>query len=219
MLAIWWQALLDLLYPPKCPGCRERVHTHGEWCGVCFGKLAAYRGIAVSDHHLQAVDSCRTLYEYEGSLKRVIHDMKFRQASQYGSHLSWLLHQGSRIRDFGGIQCVVPVPLHHERLAERGFNQTELIFKQWAQQNGFEWLDCLARIRKTRPQWELTIAERKENIKGAFQVTKPEQITGRNVLLVDDIFTTGLTLDSCAKELKKAGAKQVHCLTLASNAR
>lgn len=208
-----------MLYPPKCPGCRQDVQEHGEWCGVCFGKLAAYRRIPLGEHHLTAIDSCYTLYEYEGSLKRIIHDMKFRQAGQYGPQLSWLVSQGVRLTDFNGIQCVIPVPLHHGRLKERGFNQTELIFRPWAQLNGFVWLDGLARTRKTRPQWELTLPERQENIRGAFRVTSPEQIAGRNILVVDDIFTTGLTLEACARELKKAGAKQVHCLTLASNAR
>lgn len=219
MLERWWQALLDLMYPPKCPACRQGVAEQGEWCGSCTDKIAAYREIAVSEHHLRAVDSCRTLYEYEGSLKRMIHDMKFRKVSRYGQHLNWLLSYGSRNRSFDNIHFVMPVPLHSERLSERGFNQTELIFKNWALARGFEWLAGLTRVRKTRPQWELTLADRKDNIKGAFRVSCPERITGRNVLLVDDIFTTGLTLDECAKTLKKAGAKQVHCLTLASNAR
>jgi len=219
MLENWWQALLDLLYPPKCPACRQNVMEHGQWCSPCAAKIAAYRQIAVSEHHLRSVDSCCTLYEYEGSLKRMIHDMKFRKAARYGQHLSWLLSQGSRGRNFDHIHCVVPVPLHSERLFERGFNQTELIFKTWALAYGLEWLAGLARVRRTRPQWELTLSDRKGNIKGAFKVICPERITGRNILLVDDIFTTGLTLDECARELKKAGAKQVHCLTLASNAR
>lgn len=211
--------LLDLLYPPKCPGCRAGVTEHGAWCGVCADAVKDRRQIALTEHKLTAIDACHTLYDYEGSLKRVMHDMKFRQAARYGKHLAWLLERGAVELSFPAPHGVIPVPLHAGRLAERGFNQTELIFKDWAAKRGLEWLDVLVRTRQTQPQWELNLAGRKANIRGAFSVARPAAIAGRNLLLVDDIFTTGLTLNECAKELKKAGAKQVYCLTLASNAR
>lgn len=181
--------------------------------------LADGRALSAAEHYLKAVEDCFTLYKYEVGLKRVIHDMKFRKAKRYGRHLNWLLETGCRDRSFKGVDAVVPVPLHADRLNERGFNQTELIFRTWAENRGLKWQEALIRIRKTKPQWELTLAERRSNIKGAFRVIRTEFVTGKSILLVDDIFTTGLTLDECAKELKKAGAKQVSCLTLASNAK
>jgi len=83
---------------------------------------------------------------------------------------------------------------------------------------GWPWEEVLARIRATEPQWELTPGERRKNIKGAFGSTRPELIRDKNILLVDDIFTTGITLNECARVLKKAGARKVFGLALASGA-
>jgi predicted amidophosphoribosyltransferase len=79
--------------------------------------------------------------------------------------------------------------------------------------------ELLERVRHTIPQWELKSTERKNNIKGAFVVTHPEMVRNKDILLVDDIITTGITLDECAKVLKKAGAASVHALVVASGAR
>ena len=115
---------------------------------------------------------------------------------------------------------MVPVPLDQHKLAERGFNQTELIFKTWAKRQQFIWLDCLERLRPTQPQWELNKKARQANISGAFRVIPDDtvRLQGRDVFIVDDIFTTGITLAECARSLKKAGANRVYGLVLASGA-
>ncbi len=112
---------------------------------------------------------------------------------------------------------VVPVPLHRDKEAKRGFNQSELIFRDWFTAQGWHWQRALARVRPTRPQHGLDAAARAENLKGAFALAENAQIQGLPVLLVDDIFTTGATALACARELKKAGAPRVDVLTLASD--
>jgi ComF family protein len=218
VLSDWWAAFLDLIYPPRCPVCRAAVDRQGTFCRPCLAAVLAPREIAVAARRLKSLDSCRVLCEYTAGIKQLIRDLKFRKAGRRAVPLGRLLEQQLDSCGFAGIDVVVPVPLHAARLAERGYNQTELIFRRWSESRGWPWLDVLERVRPTVPQWELDLAARRQNIKGAFRVTRPEVLPGKNILLVDDILTTGLTLNECAKVLKKSGAAKVAALTLASGA-
>lgn len=209
-----------MIYPPSCPGCKKQVDEQGAWCTACLAQILAPRTIYGSRHGLIFLDSCQVICEYTGVLKRIIHDMKFRHQKKYGGYLRWLLQYNPSESECIPWSVVIPVPLHKERLQERGYNQTEAIFKKWAQEMDMEWMpDALLRNRYTIPQWELNLHERKGNMKDAFMVVESERIKKRNILLVDDIITTGITLDECAKELKKAGASRVQALVIASGAR
>ena len=118
------------------------------------------------------------------------------------------------------LNLIIPVPLHRSRLRQRGFNQAVLIGRILARQLSLPMqLDVLARIRPTEPQIELSAEKRRINVKGAFSVIRPDCIAGKRVLLLDDVMTTGSTLDECAKELKKAGADMVIAVTTARTAR
>lgn len=118
---------------------------------------------------------------------------------------------------------IVPVPLHPSRRRERGFNQSELLAVGLARALGRQRAgaapqvakDCLRRKRATPPQTGLSVAARRENLRGAFEVIKPDAIRGRSIVLVDDVMTTGATLSACARALKHAGAAQVMGFTLA----
>jgi len=215
-----WSTILDIIYPPKCPACKTPVNEQGAWCQTCLSKIISVRHINMAEHRLTALDSCRVVCEYTGGLKRILHDMKFRQQQRYATHLRWLIQHNINTTEISHIDYVIPIPLHTERLKERGYNQTEAIFKEWAMKRKITWLpDALQRTRHTIPQWELNITERKQNITGAFIIGQPEIIINKHIILVDDIITTGITLDECAKILKKAGATSVHGLTVASGAR
>ena len=145
--------------------------------------------------------------------------MKFRQQQKYAIHLRWLLRRYVNIDGFTALHDVIPVPLHSHRLKERGYNQTEAIFKSWAREEKLSWSpNCLQRIRSTTPQWQLNRSQRKENMKEAFAIYEPEIVRNRHIILVDDIVTTGITLDECSKVLKQAGAMSVQALVIASGA-
>ena len=220
MLTSYWSTFLNIIYPPKCPACKALVQEHGAWCSRCLAEILAVRDINLIEHHLKYLTSCRAVCEYTGGLKRIIHDMKFRQQRRYAIYLAWLLAGSKRPAYFSAIDCVVPVPLHADRLKERSYNQTEAIFKGWSKKEKLLWLpDVLVRTKHTIPQWKLTLSERRTNIKGAFLITRPQVVKDKNILLVDDIITTGITLDECAKVLKKAGAASVHGFSVASGAR
>lgn len=220
MFGNFWTTLLDIIYPPKCPACKTPVHEQGAWCQICLAKILSVRQINMIEHNLTALNSCRVVCEYTGGLKRIIHDMKFRHEQRYGIYLRWLIKQNINIKYFPHIDYVIPVPLHIARLKERGYNQTEAIFKDWAKAEKMSWRpELLERTRHTIPQWELKMTERRQNMKNAFIITKPEMVKNKHIIIVDDIITTGITLDECAKVLKKAGAASVHGLAVASGAR
>lgn len=217
MLKSLWHSFLDMLFPPKCPVCRITVETHGAWCSTCYRQAWQPRSISPVSHGLKSLDACYALCDYTAGVQRLIRDMKFRRMRRLGCHMNWLVNH-TPLNYFESTDIVVPVPLSPERLNDRGFNQTERIFRLWAETRRLNWEEILVRQKATLPQWELRLQERRANIKGAFVVTRPEIIAGRHILLVDDIFTTGLTMDECAKVLKKAGAKKVTGLAVASGA-
>jgi ComF family protein len=111
---------------------------------------------------------------------------------------------------------IMPVPLHPRKLRERNFNQSLLLARSAAHLLGAE-LDFLSlrRIKYTQPQTGLKSNERRKNVRGAFEVVNRNVVKGRSVLLVDDVTTTGSTLNECARTLRRAGAREVFCLTLA----
>lgn len=159
----------------------------------------------------------RSFGVYDGSLMEAIHLLKYRKKSLLSRPLSTLARETFfQFWDVGGIDLLVSVPLHVKRLRERGFNQAHLLIRRWARQDGIL-LDGLTLIRSrwTEPQTTLSRTERRKNIKGAFSLRHPEKIKGRKVLLVDDVYTTGATVNECARVLMKAGAEFVDVLTLA----
>jgi len=179
-------------------------------CGLCqsahppFERAVAYGG-------------------YEGGLRDLIHLLKYQQVRPAAAVLGRML--GETLANLeptlpGGTMAVVPVPLHARKLAQRGFNQSERIaraaLKHVAQPSRYELLTgVLERIRETRSQIGLTRHQRRENLRGAFAVKTVGAIADREVLLVDDVFTTGTTVSECARVLQRAGANRVWVATLA----
>jgi ComF family protein len=218
VLKDWWIALLDLIYPPVCPLCRKSIAEHDALCRECLRKVLANRRLNVLYRKLGALDACHIICEYSGGINVLLGKLKFQDQPRYAKYCGRILEDCFDVSQFGPIDIVVPVPLHPKRLAARGYNQTTMIFFKWAKSREMNWCEALERIRATEPQWELEQRERLKNIKGAFQLTRQELVEGKTVLLVDDITTTGTTLNECAKTLKKGGATKVIGLAFASDA-
>ncbi len=169
-------------------------------------------------------DRARSYGLYTGKLRAAILQLKFRRRERLGARLGALLASTwVSLEDSREPAVVVPVPLHNSRLRERGFNQAELLARglcaglQTTRQSAGAGIEtrCLRRTRATRPQTGLSVRARRENVRGVFDVTRPERVRGRAVVLVDDVMTTGATLSACAATLKRAGAARVLALTLA----
>ncbi len=160
---------------------------------------------------------------YESGLRELIHLLKYNQVRPAANVLGRMLAEA--IEDLqpllaGKDVLVVPVPLHSRKLRQRGFNQSELIARAALKLKpaaGRLQLSAglLERRRETKSQIGLSRHQRRENIRGAFVVAKPDQVDGREILVVDDVFTTGTTVAECARVLRRAGASKVYVATVA----
>jgi ComF family protein len=197
---------LESLAPQTPSGQGPTRSEPGRICGVC--QLRTY-----------AFDRARSYALYETGLIRAIVLLKFERIEPLGEWFAERLLELVRREDFLYADVVVPVPLHRERQRERGYNQVDLIAKPLARKLSLAYGPFLVR-RKPRPdQHILTVRERWESARGAFATENPGQVDNLRVLLLDDVLTTGATLDACAKVLREAGAKSVIGLTVARAAR
>lgn len=203
--------------PPMCPVCGVMFpSTAGEShiCGNCIKTQRHYR-------------KARAAGIYNGTLKTVVHRLKYAGKVQLARPIGRiLLMTFIRFWEKGSIDLVVPVPLHVKRLRERGFNQAIVALKEWSQlsKKGLAALhgvdialNLLVKSRPTLPQTGLSKQERLRNIKNAFHWKGKHGLDGLRVLLVDDVFTTGATVNECGRVLTRAGAKSVDVLTLAKS--
>ena len=186
--------------PPICPRCGDTT-VADEVCPRC--RKSPWQ-----------VESIRSVVYFEGVLREAIHALKYRGRTVLAEPLGDLmadywLHHGEPV------DVVVPVPLHPTRLRERGYNQAGLLACHMVRRVGVAVNDCvLMRHRATRPQVELDPSQRKENVHAAFSCSSGA-LAGTSVLLVDDVCTTGATLESCAAALREGGVRSVYALTLA----
>lgn len=188
-----------------CVQCRTAFHNDRplDEYGRCRACRLGVRGF----------DAAYSFGEYGGGLRKLIHLYKFDGILTLEHPLSqWLavaLPRDERP------DLIVPVPLHWLRRWRRGYDQAWRLASALSHRTGIPCGQVLRRKRKTRPQTSLTRAERRLNVRGAFEAPRPDRIRGKTVLLVDDVYTTGATLGECAKSLRAAGARRVIVLTVA----
>ena len=158
----------------------------------------------------------RSYGEYGGALRSMIHLLKYDEMIPLASPLGERLASVARAGDFGTCDAVAAVPLESSRRRARGYNQAELLAKVVARRMTLPLLDAsaLRRTRATTSQAGLTRAQRRENVRGAFEA-QSKAVKDRVILLIDDVMTTGATLDACAAALRNAGATRVLCLSVA----
>jgi len=234
------EKLLDVLFPQECVYCEGERQGGGPFlCGLCREDLVwvtrpfcdlcgrpAETGYdfphqkfqcAVCRKNTPYFDRARSLGLYETVLKQLILCFKYGRQPGIVEEIEPLLQayfaeEKENCRGF----LVVPVPLHAAKMKERGFDQSYLIAREVARAAGLP-LDAgrLVRVRKTEPQAGMSKGDRLRNVRGAFRVTRPEEFRGRDILLVDDVFTTGATVNEAAKVLKQSGGRRVFVFTLA----
>jgi ComF family protein len=223
--------VLDWIFPRRCLSCREfsqsilcdRCHLAfpfvtravcplcasplGEeevshLCGQCLVEPPPYQGLTVVGF-------------YEGILHKLVERMKYHHEERVAEELGvWLAERLAK----KGVEAdrVVPIPLHPRRLRERGFNQSVVIARQISRRLGIPLeLSQLRKIRETQPQTGLKAVERRDNVRGVFDLKEKGRLKKKRVLLIDDVLTTGATVRSCVSVLKKAGVDHVEIAVLA----
>ncbi len=237
----WSAALATLVFPPCCPGCRAPLSgsvAKGAFCEICtqeieeitppFCSICAepFRGLLQGDFRCPNCEDKPQPYRFamaggmsSGPLREAIHQFKYgkRPALRYG--LARLMHSAmQRDQRLTGVDwLLVPVPLHHRRFRERGFNQSEELAQTLSRLSGLDYCSALRRIRYTTAQATLELKDRQKNLKNAFKPARfgSGAVSGRSVLLIDDVFTTGSTSAECARVLLSSGAKEVAVLAVA----
>lgn len=216
MLKKLQEICLQLVYPAHCPGCGKDVAQQGQWCSLCWNRVWHPRALNHGPA-IRYIDGCYCLVDYRGAVRHVLHDLKYKRAKRQATACQSFLMQFPWMQRIRRTDVVVPVPLAPEKKNERGFNQVELIFRSWAETH-WQWADGLQRIRHTETQWQLSRDARSRNVKRAFEVKGSFSARQKHILLVDDIYTTGMTMDACARALKEKGAASVTGLVIASDA-
>jgi ComF family protein len=208
--------LLDLFFPISCLGCKRA----GEWiCGSCREKIIIYRDGQNKIENLKFIELILVAADYnQPLLQKVLHHYKYNFIFGLSDFLGDILINSISCSQLATarIDLVLPVPLFKKRELWRGFNQATLIAKKVADQ--YHWpieKNILIRRYPNLSQVGLSASERRENVSKVFWVNNPESIKNKSILLVDDVVTTGATMESCAKVLKKSGAGKIYGLVVA----
>lgn len=227
----------DILYPqkPYCISCNKRLKPN-EYilCNECNGKIDVIKppvclkcgrelGFSYqsqttcencSKSHLHFVEA-RAYGHYNGALKKLIYEFKYKRRREVSKVLSKKMVKTINRLDWPKFDWLVPTPLHTKRQRERGFNQSELLAKEMSKGLKIPLFNGLVRVKYTEHQTLLDKSSREKNLEGAFDVIKKQDINGKRLLLVDDVYTTGATAEQCAKSLIKAGCRDVFVITCA----
>lgn len=183
-------------------------------CGIPFNGLAPSHPCQRCLERKPFYDKHRSVFDFNGPVKKLIHGFKYQGAFWMRRFITPYFE--SLAGEVAGAELIIPIPLHKKRLRERGFNQSLLLSQTWSRiLNKPCGNDVLARLLHTPTQTGLKKSQRQKNLKNAFRVTDASRIKNRKILLVDDVHTTGVTLNIAAKALKRGGAAQVHAATIA----
>jgi ComF family protein len=221
----WWERALDLVFPPRCAGCAARGYLLCPTCaaGITYiqppacptcGRRVTQPGIClVCRAYPSALDGMTAAAVFDGAVRECIHALKYEGQRPYAATLAAIVRPA--FATLPRPDALVPVPLFPKRERGRGFNQSALIARHLAGDAVHVAPRWLARTRDTPPQVGQGREERQANVADAFICPDPAAVRGQRVLLLDDVATTGATLDACARTLRAAGAASVRALVVA----
>lgn len=227
--------MVNLCYPPFCVSCRSSldqgllcrdcvesaVRITAPFCQVCSRPYSGEMGAPFScpdcEDHPPAFDCVATRYQANGLVRDLIHRFKYSGEFHLRQILTnWLEEALSDPRiSREPFAAFVPVPLHTTRIRERGYDQIAALVELMAKRSHHPVWTCLRRSRYTESQTRFSRKERLQNLRNAFELRKGSSVLGKRLLLVDDVLTTGSTLDECARILKAHGAESVRAITVA----
>lgn len=227
---------LNFILPPVCLNCHEPLIQPNQLCSKCWSDidflmppLCQINGTplpfdigdktisAAAIAHPPEYDSARSVASYQGTMRELIHKLKYQDRHELTTLLAtWLIQFGKT--QLTNADLIIPIPLHRWRLWQRRFNQSTLLSKRISEITNIpvDW-ESFQRSKKTSPQVGLSSKQRRLNVAGAFNVPKHRlnHIENKTIILIDDVVTTGTTVNSAAKTLKKAGASEIYVLSLA----
>jgi len=210
-----YHILMDLLFPPKCILCGTLLESREQdLCRECRCESPEYPG---RKENLQFLDSFTAVWYYEGNVRKSLLRYKFYHARSYADGYGRLLAMKLLQTNPEGFDCVTWVPVSRLRKLRRGYDQVELLARSVGRELGMTPTALLKKVRHNRPQSGIRdAAKRRGNVLGVYREVNREAISGKRILLLDDILTTGATAGECARVLLTCGAKEVHCAAVAA---
>jgi len=230
-----WQKTVNLVLPPQCLSCRARLADQGFcascWCNLNFieAPLCDRLGIpfdydpgdgilsAAALAHPPSYARARAVVRYDDAARKLVHRFKYKDGLEAAPLLGAMMKRSGRDL-FADCDIVIPVPLYRSRLWSRRYNQAAILAIEIVKRTTLEYEpQLLDRVRKTKTQVGLNAAQRRRNVSGAFAINESafERISGKRVLLIDDVITTGATIEACSRALLKGGAETVNVLAFA----
>jgi len=215
--------IFSLLFPKSCYSCGKKI-TVGYICDECISELNIRTGVTIYNREIASeqddyfsFDLAYAVFPMSEVIRNLIHNFKYSDLPKIGAILGGFAKDFIiKTRIFSDTDFVLPVPLHKVKKRIRGFNQSEILAKKISKGLKFKLMsDLVLRKKFTRTQTKLTRKQRQENVADAFAFNKKFNIEGKNILLVDDVFTTGSTADSISKVLRKNNPKKIYVLTIA----
>ena len=208
-----FHAIVQLLYPPKCVLCRRLLRSsETDLCAQCRADTPEVTGTKRKFPYLA---NWTALWYYEGSVRTSILRYKFRGSRSYCQSYGRLLAM-KLLQEGISFDILTWVPISSRRKWRRGYDQVELVARAAAKELSIAVTPTLRKIRHNSPQSTMKdAAARRANVLGVYRVISPETVSGKRILILDDILTTGATLSECARTLLTAGAKEVNCATIA----
>lgn len=215
-----FEKILNLIFPNVCGFC-EKINNNS-LCKKCELNLSKYEINCIKDYtkdKQKYFDYLFCALKYENIVREKILKYKFNENSYLYKTFAKIIIKNEKIYRFLKLyDIIISVPMHKNKFSIRGYNQSELIAKEIAKQTKIDFgKDVLLKVKNTKVQSTLTKTQRTQNIKGAFLVKNTDKIKNQKIILVDDIYTTGSTVNECSKVLKNAGAKEICVVTIAKD--
>jgi ComF family protein len=230
------QNVIDVVFPPQCLVCRKIVDAAGNLCHLCWEdinfigapqcekcglpfELDVPDGLECGNciATLPKYSKARAVFQYGGKTAKLIRSFKYEDNIHASKHFAkWMMRVGAEFIVEADI--IAPVPLHKRRLFKRRYNQSALLASAISRESGIKANNALLlRVKNTPPQAGLSSGQRKKNVSGAFKLNPKyeNEVIGKNIILVDDVITTGSTINACTQALLNSGAIRVNVLTLA----
>lgn len=211
--------ILNLIYPPICGICGKLNSNF--LCNKCQKQLESQAKFKIEKNQKinHYFNEHLYIFEYHGMIRKIILNYKFNDKSYlYKTIVNFLLKNQKFFEILGSYDIIIPVPISQKRKKERGYNQSELIAKEIAQSTSIEYnKNCLLKTRNIIEQSKLNKEERQKNIQGVYKLKNQKMLQNKKILLIDDIYTTGSTVNECSRILQQAHPKKVDVFTLAKD--
>ena len=216
---MFFKKLISIVYPNRCVICRKKIGENASYtCEICSNiieynlKNEAY-GYVLKDFS----DLLISPFLYDGIIRKKILEFKFNNKAYLGKFFGfWIAREIKKKKLY--FDYIVPVPMYYKRKLERGYNQSELVANELAQKlNQDIWTDIIIKKKDNKPQSELNKLERIKNVEDIYEINKPIEVKNKKVLLLDDIYTTGSTVNEIARKLKQNQTQEIGVITLAKD--